>query len=69
LADPTGGEQVFDQMMAEEQHELLSLQRGDCLKAAIGGPDSPACDGMNMGMEIQAVSVALDGEDDARQGA
>jgi hypothetical protein len=47
---------------------LLSVQRGDRFKAAVGGPDSPAGDGADMRMKIQAVSVALDRQDDAGQG-
>jgi hypothetical protein len=38
------------------------------LKTAVCRPDSSAGDGVDMGMEVQAVSVALDRQDDARQG-
>jgi len=41
-ADSAGGEQVFNDMMAEQQHELLSVERGNRFKAAGGGPDAPA---------------------------
>ena len=44
------------------------VQRRNRFKAAVGGSDSPAGDGVDVRMEIQAVSVALNGEDDARQG-
>lgn len=55
-------------MVAEKQHELLSVERGNRFKAADGGPDSTAGDAMDMGMEIHGISVALNGEDDAGQG-
>jgi hypothetical protein len=42
LADTAGGEQVISHMVAEEQHELLSIERGNRFKAAVGGPDSSA---------------------------
>ena len=68
LADPTTGEEVFEHMVAEQQHELAAVESGDRFKAAVGGPDSAACDGMDMGMEIEAIAVALHGEDDSRSG-
>jgi len=68
LADSAGGEQVFNHMVAEEQHELLSVERRNRFKAAVGGPDSPAGDGVDMGMKVKVISVALNGDDDARQG-
>jgi hypothetical protein len=48
LADPAGGEQVFHHRVAEQQHELLSVERWNRFKAAVGGPDSAACDGVDM---------------------
>ena len=46
---------------------MLSVQRRDSLKTAVGGPDAAAGDGVDMGVKIQAVSVTLDREDDARE--
>ena len=48
LADTAGGEQVLNHMAAEKQQELLSVERGNRFKAAVGGPDSPAGDGMGL---------------------
>jgi len=55
-------------MVSEEQHKLLSVERRNRFKAAVGGPDSPAGDGVDMRVKVQVVSVALNGDDDARQG-
>jgi hypothetical protein len=55
-------------MMAEKQHELLSVQRRYGFKAAVGGPDSPTGDCVDMGMEIEIISVTLDGDYDAGKG-
>jgi|WetSurMetagenome_2_1015567.scaffolds.fasta_scaffold108678_4 hypothetical protein len=68
LADTAGGEQVFNHMVAEEQHTLLCVERRNGFKTAVGGPDSSAGDGVDIGMKVKAVSVALNGDDDARQG-
>jgi len=68
LVDSAGGEQVFNHMVSEEQHKLLSVERRNRFKAAVGGPDSPAGDGVDMRVKVQVVSVALNGDDDARQG-
>jgi hypothetical protein len=59
LADTAGGEQVFNHMVAEQQHELLGVERRNRFEVAVGGPDSPACDCMDVGMEVEAVSIAL----------
>jgi hypothetical protein len=59
LADTVGGEQVFNHMVAEKQHELLRVERGNRFKAAVGGPDSPAGNGVDMGMKVKVISVAL----------
>jgi len=68
LADSAAGEQVLEQMVAEQEHELGGIKRGDRLKVAAGGPDSSAGESVDMGMEIEAVAVALNGDDDAREG-
>jgi hypothetical protein len=67
LADSAGGEQVFNHMMAEQQHELLRVERGNRFKAAVGGPDAPAGNSMDVGMEIQAISITLHRNNNARQ--
>jgi len=54
--------------MAEQRHELAAVEGWDRFKLVVGGPDSTACDGMYMGMEIDAVAVALHGMDDSRSG-
>ena len=46
-------------MMAEQQHELSCVERGNGFKAAVGGPAAAGGDRMDVRMEIQAVSVAL----------
>jgi hypothetical protein len=68
LADPAAGEEVCEQVVAEKEHELESIQRGDRFKTAVGGPDSAASDGMDVRMEIEAVAVTLDCDDDAGKG-
>jgi len=68
LADAAAGEQVLEQMVAEQEHELGGIERRDRLKVAAGRPDSSACESVDMGMEIEAVAVALNGDDDAREG-
>jgi len=35
LADPAAGEEVLEHMVAEQEHELESIQRGDRFEAAI----------------------------------
>jgi len=68
LADPAASKEVSERMVAEQQHELAAVERGDRFKAAVGGPNSAACDGMNVRMEIEAVAVALHREDDTGKG-
>ena len=48
LADAAGGEQVFNHMVAEQQHELSCVERGNRFKSAVGVPDSAGGDGMDM---------------------
>ena len=55
-------------MVAEQQHELLSVERGNGFKAAVSRPDSAGGNGVDMGMEVQAGSVTLHRDDDTRQG-
>ena len=55
-------------MVSEEQHKLLSVERRNRFKAAVGGPDSPAGNSVDTGMKVKVISVALNGDDDARQG-
>ncbi len=55
-------------MVAEQQHELLNVERGNGFQAAVGGPDASASDGVDVGMKIEAVAVALNGDDDAGDG-
>ena len=45
-----------------------AVEGGDRCKTAVGGPDSAACHGTDLGVEIEAVAVALGREDDARDG-
>ena len=68
LADPAAGEEVGEQVVAEKEHEPESIQPGDRFKTAVGGPDSAASDGMDVRMEIEAVAVTLDCDDDAGKG-
>jgi hypothetical protein len=42
-------------MVSEEKHELLRVQRENRFKAAVGGPDSSAGDGVDMGMEVNCI--------------
>jgi len=67
LADSAAGEQVLEQMVAEQEHELGGIERCDRLKAAVGKPDSAAGESVDMRMEIEAVAVALDGDHDPRE--
>ena len=66
LADAVGGEEVFADMVAEQHHELAAVERWDGFKATVGRPNTPAGDGVDMRMEIEAIAVALHGEDHAR---
>lgn len=68
LANAAAGQKVCEQVVAEKEHELESIQRGDRFKAAVGGPDSAAGDGMDVRMEIEAVAVTLDCDDGAGEG-
>ena len=67
LADSAGSQQVFNHMVAEEQHELLRVERGNRFKSAVGVPDSAGGDGMDMRVKVQAVSVALHRNNDTGQ--
>ena len=68
LADPAASKEVFEHLVAEQQHEPAAVEGRDRFKAAVGGPDSTACDGMDVRMQIEAIAVALHREDDARDG-
>jgi len=68
LADSAGGEQVLEPMVAEQEHELGGTEHRDRLEVAAGRPDSSAGESVDMGREIEAVAVALNGDDDAREG-
>jgi hypothetical protein len=48
---------------------VLSFQGGDGFEGAVGRPNAAACDGMDMRMEVEAIAVVLDGQDEARDGA
>jgi hypothetical protein len=43
--------------MAEQEHESERIERRDGLEAAMGRPDSPAGQCVDMRMEIEAVAV------------
>ena len=34
------GEEIFEHMVAEQEHELVAIEGGNRFKAAVGGPDS-----------------------------
>ena len=65
LADPAAGEEVLEYMVAEQEHELGTIQGGDRFEAAIARPDSPAGESMDVRMVIEPVAVTLDCDDDA----
>jgi hypothetical protein len=65
LADPAASKELLQHMVAEPQHQLVAVKRGDRFNAAAGGPNSPAGDGMDMRMQIETVAVALHREHDA----
>ncbi len=46
----------------------MSVQRRDRFKTAVAGPDAAACDRVDMGVKIQAVSITLNRDDGARPG-
>ena len=68
LADPAAAEEVLEHMVAEQQHELDSIQRGDRFKAAVGRPDSLAGESMDVRMVVEPVAVTLDCDDHAGDG-
>jgi hypothetical protein len=55
LADPARGEEVFDDIVAEQHHELAAVESWDWFKAAVGGPNTPAGDGVDMRMSCEAL--------------
>jgi hypothetical protein len=68
LGDPAGGEEVTEDMMAEQQHELAAVEGRDGFEGAVGRPNAATCDGVDMGMQVETIAVALHGKDDARDG-
>ena len=68
LADSAAGEQVLEQMVAEQEHDLGAVERRDRFKVTVGRPDSAAGESVDVRMEIEVVTVALNGNDDAREG-
>ena len=68
LADPAAGEEVLEHMVAEQEHELESIQRGDRFEAAAARPNSPAGESMDVRMVIEPAAVTLDCNDDAGEG-
>jgi hypothetical protein len=55
LANPAASKEVFEHMVAEQEHEPAAAGGGDRFKAAFRGPDCPAGDCLDMRMQIQAV--------------
>jgi hypothetical protein len=68
LADSAAGEEVLEQMVAEQEHELGGIERRDRFKVTVGRPDSAASESVDVRMEIEVVAVALNRDDDAREG-
>jgi hypothetical protein len=52
LTDSAAGEQVLEQMVADQEPELGGIERRDRLEVAAGRPDSSAGERVDMGMEI-----------------
>jgi hypothetical protein len=55
LADLARGEEVFDDMVTEQQHELEAVDSWDRFKVTVGGPNTPAGDGVDMRMSCEAL--------------
>ena len=68
LADSVAGEQALQQVVAEQEDELEGIERRDRCKVTVGRPDAPAGESVEVRMEIEVVTVALNRDDDARKG-
>jgi hypothetical protein len=66
LCDSIGSEQILNHMVAEQQHELLSIKRRNRFEAAVRRPDAPGSDGVNMRTTIP-VSCSISVFTDIRQ--
>ena len=68
MPDLSAGEEVFQYIVPKQQHELAGIDGGNRFKAAVGGPHSTARNGVDVRVNIQPISVALDGNHDTGEG-
>ena len=61
IGNPTGVRVITQALECDRRmdqvpkHELAAVEGWDRFKAAVGGPNSAACDGMDMGMSCEAL--------------